>query len=359
VHAAASDSVRPFEVIPLLEQSAVALLERLHQLLRTRGYASKTEDAYSRWVGRFLGFIGPLPASGITVRHVEQFLDYQTERALAPKSRNQAASALSFFLREVLGVEDVLDVPRARQPKTLPTVLSPREVERVFLQLSGKYRLIGMTIYGTGARVGEAAALRVKDVDFDLEQVTIRGGKGHKDRWVPLPDRIRPALNRQVERVEHSRRIDRKRGGGWAALPHALHRKDPGAGFRLSWQFLFPASRPVVDPKTDRIGRYHIHTTAIQRQIKRAGQAAGILKTVTPHTLRRTFATEMFRAGCDPATLQRLLGHNDIRTRSAPSLSRERMRRSTETLGSAASIFATCCNVAPHTARASAARPSR
>jgi len=258
--------------------------------------------------------VGPVPIEAIGVLRVERFLDHQTECALAPKSRNQAASALTFFLREVLEIEDVDPIPRAREPKSLPSVLSPGEVERLFTHLSGKYRLIGMTIYGTGARVSEALALRVKDIDFDLAQVAVRGGKGHKDRWTVLPDRIRPALTRQIELVRRLQRDDRKRGGGWASLPGALHRKDPGAGFRIGWQFLFPASRLTIDRKSGRSGRHHLHPTAVQRQIKRAGLAAGITKAVTPHTLRRTFATEMSRAGCDLATIQRLLGHNDIRT---------------------------------------------
>ena len=295
-------------------RTAAAVLDRLRRVLRTRAYAAKTEEAYCRWVGRFLRFVEPVPIKAIGVGHVERFMDHQTRRSLAPKSRNQAASALTFFLREVLRIENVDSIPRARQPKSLPSVLSPREVERLFTHLAGKYRLIGMTIYGTGARVGEALALRVKDIDFDLAQVAIRDGKGHKDLWTLLPDRIRPALKRQIEHVRQSHRSDRERDAGWASLPGALHRKDPGAGFRLGWQFLFPASRLIVDQKSGRSGRHHLHITSVQRQIKRAGLAAGITKAVTPHALRRTFATEMFRAGCDPATLQSLLGHNDIRT---------------------------------------------
>jgi integron integrase len=292
----------------------LAVLNRLRRVLRIGAYSHKTEEAYYSWARRFLRFVEPLPVEAIGVEHVAQFVDQQRECSLAPTSRNQAASALTFLLKEILGIEDVRSVPRAKEARRMASVLSPREVERVFTHLSGKYRLIGMTIYGTGARVSEASALRVKDIDFDLMQVAIRGGKGNKDRWTLLPDRIRPALQRQVERVHQVHRDDRKRGGGWVSLPDALHRKDPKAGFRLGWQFLFPASRWTVDEKTERSGRYHLHKSAVQRQVKRAGIAAGIAKSVTPHVLRRTFATEMFRAGCDPSTLMNLLGHNDIRT---------------------------------------------
>lgn len=292
----------------------LAVLDRLRRVLRMAAYSRKTEEAYCHWAKKFLRFVEPVPIEAIAVGHVAQFLEQQMKRSLAPTSRNQAASALTFLLKEVLGIEDVRSVPRAREAKRMLGVLSPREVERVFTHLSGKYRLIGMTIYGTGARVSEAAALRVKDIDFDLMQVAIRGGKGDKDRWTILPDRIRPALQRQVGRVREVHRADRKRSGGWVSLPGALHRKDPNAGFRLGWQFLFPSSRWTVDEKTGRSGRYHLHQSAIQRQVKRAGLAAGITKAVTPHVLRRTFATEMSRAGCDVSTLMTLLGHNDIRT---------------------------------------------
>jgi site-specific recombinase XerD len=184
----------------------------------------------------------------------------------------------------------------------------------VLSHLSGKYRLLGSLMYGTGARLLESHQLRVKDLDFDLLQIAIRDGKGAKDRWVMLPDRLRPALRRQVSRVEKLHEADRRRGGGWAQLPGALDRKDPRAGYDLAWQFLFPAARWSPDPATKRQGRYHLHQTSMQRQMKRAVRAAGISKPATCHTLRKSFATEMLRAGYDARSVQKLMGHNDIRT---------------------------------------------
>ncbi len=169
-------------------------------------------------------------------------------------------------------------------------------------------------MYGTGARLTECHQLRVKDIDFDLLQIAIRDGKGAKDRWVMLPERLGPALRRQVSRVKEMHQEDRRRGGGWSQLPGALDRKDPRAGYDLAWQFLFPASRWSHDPATGRKGRYHLHPTAMQKRMKEAARASGIAKPVTCHILRKSFATQMFRAGYDARSVQKLMGHRDIRT---------------------------------------------
>ncbi len=285
------------------------------RLLRQRGYRNRTIEVYVQWLRRFLCTHPDIPVEDLTRRHVEQFLSVLTDqRRLAPKSRNQAASALSFFFREVLGRDDLAGMPRAREPQRIPTVLSHGQVRLVLGHLSGKYRLLGSLMYGTGARLTECHQLRVKDIDFDLLQIAIRDGKGAKDRWVMLPERLGPALRRQVSRVKEMHQEDRRRGGGWSQLPGALDRKDPRAGYDLAWQFLFPASRWSSDPATSREGRYHLNPSAMQRRMKEAARASGITKPVTCHTLRRSFATEMLRAGYDARSVQKLMGHKDIRT---------------------------------------------
>jgi len=165
---------------------------------------------------------------------VERFLAHLTEAGrLAPKSRNQATSALAFLFREVLRRDELRTMPRAKEPKRVPAVLSHRQATLVLEQLSGKYRLLASLMYGTGLRLTEAHQLRVKDIDFDLMQITVRDGKGGKDRWVMLPDRLVPELHRQIERVRKRHEDDRRRGAGWVVLPHALARKDPTAGYDL------------------------------------------------------------------------------------------------------------------------------
>lgn len=292
-----------------------ALVTRLRVILNRRGYKARTIETYERWVRRFARSGRWEEPADLSRAHVERFLtELATRHNLAPKSRNQASSALAFFFREVLGRDDLARMPRAREFRRIPSVLSHRQVQLVLRELSGKYRLMGALMYGTGLRIAECLALRVKDVDFDLYQIEVRDGKGGKDRWVMLPEKVAPALRRQVEEVRRTHKADRKDGHGWAQLPGALARKDPKAGYRLGWQFLFPASRLSEDPLTGRLGRHHLHPSAMQRHIKKAANRSGIQKSVTCHTLRRSFATEMLRAGYDVRTVQRLMGHNDVRT---------------------------------------------
>lgn len=291
------------------------LLAEVRKLLAVRSYSPRTIDNYVRWVGRFLDANRSRGLGQLSRAEVERFLADPTHAGrLAPKSRNQASSALAFFFREILGRDELRTMPRAKEPKRLPTVLSHRQATLVLGRHSGKYRLLASLMYGAGLRLTEAHQLRVKDIDFDLMQITVRDGKGAKDRWVMLPDRLVPGLRLQIDRIAKQNADDRRCGAGWAALPHALGRKDPSAGYDLGWQFVFPASRWSQDPMTGGLGRYHLNASAVQRKVKHAGKKAGISKPVTCHTLRRTFATQMLRAGYDVRTVQRVMGHRDVRT---------------------------------------------
>ena len=268
------------------------LLARSRKLMHVRAYSGRTLATYARWIERFLGSFPHRPVQELGRADVERFIEHLTRaRGLAPKSRNQASSALSFFFREVLGRDELRMMPRAREPKRIPSVLSHRQASLVLRELSGKYRLLASLMYGAGLRLTEAHQLRVKDIDFDLMQIAVRDGKGAKDRWVMLPRRLVPFLHRQIQAVRIQHEEDRKRGAGWTRLPYSLAKKDPRAGYDIAWQFVFPASRWSKDPMTGRRGRWHLDPSAIQRAVKRAGKMAGIPKPVSCHTLRRTFAT--------------------------------------------------------------------
>jgi len=290
------------------------LLADADRLLRVRSYSARTRETYLGWIQRFLRKNRDKHPERLGRSEVERFLVELTDAKLAPKSRNQASSALALFFREVLGRDVLRTMARAREPKRVPSVLSQRQVELVLEALSGKYRLLASLMYGAGLRLTEAHRLRIKDVDFDLLQITVRDGKGAKDRWVMLPERLVPRLRRQIEKVTRQHEEDRRAGAGWAALPSALARKRPAAGYEVGWQYLFPASRQSADPATGRRGRRHLDATATQREVRKAGRAAQIPKPVTCHTLRRTFATQMLRSGYDVRTVQRLMGHRDVRT---------------------------------------------
>jgi integron integrase len=293
------------------------LIAALRRAIRARGYSKKTEAAYTSWARRFLRFSGAAVDrfNDLDAGHVQAFLDHlATARRLAPGSRNQAASALGFLFREVLGRDELAGMPRAKGPRRVPIVLTHGEVLRVLRELRGKYFLIVVLLYSAGLRLEECLQLRVKDIDFELRQILVRDGKGQKDRYVPLASRAAGLLRRQIARVAALNRADREAGEGWAALPGALHRKDPGAGYELRWQYLFPASTRTADPVTGRLGRRPLHASAVQREVKAAVRRSGITKPATCHTFRHSFATEALRGGCDIRTLQSVMGHKDLRT---------------------------------------------
>lgn len=293
------------------------ILSAMRKVLRVREYSPRTARSYLDWARRFLRFLGDTApaATEPDATHATRFLEHlATRQRLAAKSRNQAASALSFMFREVLGRDEMAGVARARGPKRVPAVLSHGEVIRVLRELSGKYFRVGALLYSGGLRLQECLSLRIKDVDFALRQILVRDGKGRKDRYVPLAQRAVGLLRDQIDLVAEIHQKDREAGHGWAPLPGALHRKEPNAGYELRWQFLFPASTLNTDPATSRQGRWSLHPTAVQRAVKAAVVRSGVSKPAKCHTFRHSFATEALRGGCDIRTLQHVMGHKDIRT---------------------------------------------
>lgn len=291
------------------------LLESARRALRAGDYSSRTERTYLRWIERFLRYHGSPHPETIGAPHAEAFLLHLDEdRQLAAKSRNLAASALSFLFVEVLRSEDMQAVQRAKSDRHVPVVLSRREVRAVLEQLRGRYRVMAGLMYGTGMRLNECLGLRLKDLDFELAQITVRDGKGRKDRYALFPERMQPHVKRIVGQVMEQHHGDLERGGGWAVLPGALHIKVPEAGWEPGWQFLFPARKTTRDPTTGRVGRYHLHESAVQRAMKKAVRASGTLKPATCHTLRHSFASQLLRDGYDIRQVKDLLGHKDVRT---------------------------------------------
>lgn len=233
-------------------------------------------------------------------------------------TQNQAASALTFLFKEVLGDDrgSFRDFVRARTARRLPVVLSPAEVGAVLRSLSGKYRLVGGLLYGSGLRLNEALSLRVGHLSFDSRQLMVRAGKGNKDRRTMMPARLVDALRRQVERRHELHEADLERGAGWAPMPGAQYRTAPRRGRSLAAQYLLPATRLVEiegAPGTA-LGRVPLHPSAMQRALGRAVRASKIRKRVTCHTFRHSFATHLLRDGYDLRTIQELLGHKSLRT---------------------------------------------
>jgi integron integrase len=239
-----------------------------------------------------------------------------TERQVSASTQNQALQAILFLYNHVLGqpVGTIRGVERAKRPQRLPVVLSAPEVRSVLSQLCGVPRLCGVLMYGSGLRVSECVALRVKDVDFDRFEITVRAGKGNKDRRIPLPRVAVPSLRRHMDRVRRQFERDIAHGLTGAALPGALHRKLPNASREWAWQWVFPAARVYVDRGSGARRRHHYHESAVQRAVTAAVRASGIPKRATCHSFRHSFATHLLESGSDIRTIQELLGHTDIRT---------------------------------------------
>ena len=293
------------------------LLDQVHAAARLRHLSLHTEEAYSDWVRRFILFHRKRHPLEMGAAEIRQFLSYlAVSGKVAASTQNQALCALLFLYRDVLGVGllYVEGIERAKRPARIPVVFTRQEVERLLAQLTGTYRLVASLLYGSGLRLMEALRLRVKDMDFDYGQITVRDGKGEKDRRTMLPRPLADPLRDQVVRVKLLHEQDLREGYGSVYLPYALGRKYPNASQELAWQYVFPSSKLSADPHSDVTRRHHASPDSVQREVKRAIRAAGIVKHGGCHTLRHSFATHLLEDGYDVRTIQELLGHSDLKT---------------------------------------------
>ncbi|MEW8693346.1 MAG: integron integrase, partial [Candidatus Thiodiazotropha endolucinida] len=293
------------------------LLEVVRQRIRLRHYSIRTEKSYIHWIRRFVRFHNRRHPKELGKQEIEAFLTHlAVDRKVSASTQNQAFNALLFLYREVLELKlpQLDSVRRAKKPKQLPTVLSPDEVRQVLSHLDGKYWIAGNLLYGSGLRLLESLRLRVQDIDFNLAQIMVRGGKGNKDRCTILPTSVIDPLQEHLEKLRTIHSQDLKKGLGRVYLPVALDRKYPNASKAWCWQFVFPASRYVTDGETGHQVRFHLHEKALQRAITTAVRQTDISKRATAHTLRHSFATHLLQRGADIRTIQALLGHKDVST---------------------------------------------
>ena len=296
---------------------AKKLLDQLSEALRTKHYSYRTEETYIDWVRRFILFHNKQHPETMGAAEIRAFLAHlATDRKVAASTQNQALSAILFLYREVLHKEiETILLTNAKRPERLPTVLNRDEVVRILAQLTGTHKLMTQLLYGSGLRLMECVRLRVKDLDFEYKTITVRDGKGEKDRITPMPDSLIQPLQRQLERVRLLHEEDLAAGFGSVYLPNALDHKYPNAATELTWQYIFPAPKCSLDPRSPGImRRHHLEPSGLQRSVKDAARKTGIHKRVTCHTFRHSFATHLLQNGYDIRTVQELLGHKDVRT---------------------------------------------
>jgi integron integrase len=291
------------------------VLSLLVERIRLRHLSHRTEKSYLAWCRRYAAFLGVPPAQSGRAE-VEAFLARLAVRdGVSASTQNQAFSALLFLHRSVLGQElEGIDAVRARSRRRLPVVLSRAEVQRVLGLLAGPYALMARFMYGSGLRLQEYLELRVKDVDFGRGILTVRSGKGDKDRRTVLPMLMQDAWLEHEQGLRRIFRSDRAAGLPGVALPLALERKYPHGGQEWAWSWAFPAAGVSTDPRSGVIRRHHQHPSAVQKNFRRAVREAGIAKPATIHTLRHSFATHLLESGTDIRIIQELLGHTDVKT---------------------------------------------
>jgi len=293
------------------------LIDRLREEVRSRHYSLQTEKAYWYWIRYFILFHKKRHPAGMGAAEVTAFLSWlATERKVAAATQNQALSALLFLYKHVLGQTlPWLDgLVRAQRPVRLPTVLSEAEVRRLLNAMDDGARLMASLLYGAGLRQAECLKLRVKDIDFAYRQIIVRDGKGARDRATMLPENLVQPLQAHLGKVRQFHQRDRKEGFGEVWLPHALARKYPRARFEWGWQFVFPSANRSPDPENGVVRRHHVHPDTLGNAVKRAAAAAGIVKPVSCHTLRHSFATHLLERGYDIRTVQELLVFTDAAT---------------------------------------------
>lgn len=291
-------------------------IEMMRNTIRFRHFSLATERSYIGWLKRYIPYCENHSASS-SAEKISGFLTHlAVDRQVAPATQKQACNAIIFFYKDVIkqDVGDFSQFTRSKRSRNVPVVLSKREVFALLDHVSGVHCLISSILYGAGLRLKEALRLRVKDIDFDRGHINVRQGKGKKDRVVMLPGAVKLGLRQQLDfvRREHNREL--AMGVSDVELPYALARKYPGAASDLAWQWVFPARKNSVCPRTGAIRRHHIHSTAIQKGVKKAARLAEIVKKVGPHTLRHSFATHLLEDGSDIRTVQELLGHKHLTT---------------------------------------------
>ena len=300
-------------------QKGDKLLDQVQRVMRLQRYSIHTERTYMDWIRRYVRFHQMKSREDLQggEEKIESFLtDLAINQDVAPATQNQAMNALVFLYKKVLkqSLDQEINAVRAHRKVNVPVVLTRDEVAKVIPLLEGSSQLIVRLLYGSGLRIMEAVRLRVKDVDFEMKQVTVRSGKGNKDRYTTFASSMIPLLESHLVKVRVMHNQDLENGNGEVYLPHALVRKYPAAARDWGWQYVFPARDVSVDPRGGKTRRHHVDPSVVNKAIKVAVKRTDIVKRVSAHTFRHSFATHLLQRGTDIRTIQQLLGHKDVST---------------------------------------------
>ena len=292
-------------------------MDVIHEVFRTEHYSYRTEETYTKWIKRFIQHFGNQHPRVLGSIEIQQFLTFlATELKVSASSQNQALSAILFLYKKVLSIDLpwMDDIVRAKRPVRVPVVLTRGEVFRLLATLNGVSWLMASLLYGGGLRLVECLRLRIQDIDFEYLQLTIRNGKGNKDRYTVLPETLVSHIKHQMEFVRGVMERDIKERRNGVSLPDGITRKYKTASLSWSWQYLFPANRYAYITHNQSLRRHHAHSSGLARAVKGAVVEAGIDKRASCHILRHSFATHLLERGCDIRTVQELLGHASVQT---------------------------------------------
>jgi integron integrase len=298
------------------------IINKTREIIRIKHYSYSTERTYVEWMKRFFNYMIEIKGKDLSLSKPDSFdmKDYlgylAIKKNVSSSTQNQAFNALLFLYRHILDIEvnGMEKTVRAKRGPKLPVVLAVNEVKKIFQLVEGTHLLFIQLLYGAGLRLMELARLRVQDIDFEMNNIAVRDGKGNKDRYTILPDYVKSHLKEHFEKVKELHEKDLKDGYGEVFLPNALERKYPNAGKEWRWQYIFPSARLSVDPRSGKIRRHHISEKAIQSAVANAVKKAKIPKHATVHTLRHSFATHLLLNGVNLREIQELLGHKNINT---------------------------------------------
>lgn len=303
--------------IDTFRPTATRLMDQVRETLRFYHYAYNTEKSYTNWILKFIRFNGKRHPKEMGKLEIERFLSHlAVNRDVAAATQNQAFNAIIFLYKKVLAMDIDLNLraTHANKRKNLPTVLNYEEAEKLIKCMSGTAKVLAGLMYGSGLRSLEVIRLRVQDLDFENNQIYIRNPKGGTDRTSLFPDYLHKPLLKQIEKVKKLHERDLDAGYGEVYLPTAIRRKYKKASVSIGWQYLFPSKVRSKDPRSGKVMRHHLYKTVLQKAISRAKEDANILKRISPHTLRHSFATRLLEKGENIRVLQKLLGHKNVKT---------------------------------------------